>query len=113
MMSRQIYLSVNPIIPSIVFKGSLRIQSCTRLQKKVSISELENLKFKMSKFSIMFLTTIFVLVLSISGGFCDDDDEQEIIKKDALGLTIPNPLGSTPFFETNNQNGRLVHLHIP
>lgn len=61
---------------------------------------------------LLYISLVFSAVaLSLVAG--DDDGTEEVISKDKLGLTIPNPFGSTPLFETNNQNGRLVGLHIP
>lgn len=54
--------------------------------------------------------TLLGLALIVSLAFAQ---EQEVITKDKLGLTIPNPFGDKPIFETNDQNGRLVSLHIP
>lgn len=54
----------------------------------------------------------FLLICGISLTLADGDI-QEVIKQDSLGLTIPNPLSSKPLFETNNQNGRYISIHIP
>lgn len=59
------------------------------------------------------LTTVLLLCTLVVGFVSGDDDEKEVIERDALGLTIPNPFGETPLFETNNQNGRYFGMHIP
>lgn len=56
--------------------------------------------------TLLGLTLLVVLVSA-------DDSPVEVITKDKLGLTIPNPFGKKPLFETNDQQGRLVALHIP
>lgn len=58
---------------------------------------------------ISTLVVITLLVVLVSA----DDSPVEVITKDKLGLTIPNPFGTKPIFETNDQQGRLVALHLP
>lgn len=64
-------------------------------------------KMSRSSMNYAYLAALFLIAVSVQA------DDKEVIKKDALGLTIPNPLSSKPFFETNNQNGRYVSIHIP
>lgn len=55
-----------------------------------------------------------LLLCAVAIGFASgDDDEQQVITRDAINLTVPNPFGERPIFETNDQNGRYIGINIP
>lgn len=68
----------------------------------------------MSKSLSFYTTYAFLIVCAFSTNYllCQAQ-ETEVIERDKFGLTIPNPLGDKPLFETNNQNGRLIAFHVP
>lgn len=68
----------------------------------------------MSKSISFYITYTLLLIFALTTGFVSSEETaQEIVTRDALSFTIPNPIGDTPLFETNDQNGRLIAMHIP
>lgn len=61
------------------------------------------------------LATVLLLCTVVIGLASGDDEEEQkqIITRDALNLTVPNPFGERPIFETNDQNGRYIGINIP
>lgn len=57
------------------------------------------------KFPILLL--VFIIAIGLASG-----DEQEVVTRDAINLTVPNPFGQRPIFETNDQNGRYIGLNL-
>ena len=63
---------------------------------------------------IKFYVSYAILLLSaISINIASGDEEEQTVTRDALAFTVPNPFGDEPIFETNDQNGRVVNIHIP
>lgn len=68
----------------------------------------------LSKSLSFYMSYAFLVACALSINYLScQAQEKEVIEKDKFGLTIPNPLGDKPLFETNNQNGRLLAFHVP
>lgn len=81
---------------------------------KIAPSNANSYKMLTLKGWNVISVVILVCLLAASCVNGDDDPSQlEVIKRDSLNFTIPNPFGDKPIFETNDQNGRYICLHIP
>lgn len=69
----------------------------------------------MSKLINVYLSYAMLAFCFLATGIirCDEGGIEQVVTKDALSFTLPNPFGETPLFETNDQDGRYMAMHIP